>query len=379
MKKILLLFVLVTFFTHLNAQQEEYGEFLQNAITAVKDGRIKEFNTNFRYFVAAMNQQEITPESLTKENYDLFSECILWGVTSKFITAEDLKTDLTRFLEFDTENHPANLYTLGALYFSGIGVKQDYEKAKNWYEKGVEKDEMWSCVGLGVMYLTGLGVEKDVKKAMSYYQKSADLGNTSALSGLASIYQNGKLFGVKTDTSKAIGLYKQAIEKANDFEKGMYMSALATLYESMNNKKEAENWYSKAKEHNEIQAGKGNVFAMQGLGAMYQNGNGVEKDTGKAIEWYEKSADLGNTSAMVIIGVIYQYGNGVEKDKDMEKAIHWYEKAAEKNDFSAMSLLGTLYQYGNGVEKNIEKAKEWYKKSCEAGFETACQSYETLK
>ena len=305
MKKSLLLTIFTILFTCSYAQQEEYGEFLQNAKVAAENGRIKEFNTNFRYFVAAMYREEITPESLTKENFDLFSECILYGITNDWITEEDLKTDIVTFLEYDIENHPSNMGVLGTLYLHGKSVPQDYEKARSWFEKGAERDDVWSTYELGVIYNAGtFGATKYMEKAKMYYQKAAELGSMLAISFLANGYAYG-IYGYEKNIPKAIELYKDAIEKAKDPEKGAYMSLLGSLYQyAKNDKKEAENWYNQAKEHYEIRTEKGDVIAM------------------------------------------------------------W--------------SLGNVYQQGLGVEPNTEKAKEWYRKSCEAGFETACQSYEAL-
>ena len=304
MKKLLLLIIFTILFASLHAQQEEYGEFLQNAKAAAENGRIKEFNLNFRYFVTAMDRDKITPEILTKENFDLFSECIFWGISSDWIKAEDLKTDIVPFLEYDIENHPSNMGVLGNLYKLGMGTSQDFEKARDWFEKGAERDDAWSTWQLGLMYATSLGGVRDEEKAKTYYQQAAELGNTTAMVFLASSYKNG--LGYKKDIPRAIELYKKAIEKASNLDKGVYISILADTYQNkVKNKKEAKYWYNQAKEQYQHQAEKGNMFDMFHLGAMYE--------------------------------------------------------------------------YGNGVKQDTQKAKEWYRKSCEAGFETACQSYETLK
>jgi len=218
MKKLLLLLTLTVLFTNLHAQQEEYTEFLQNAMNAIDKWDRKEFETNIRYFVVALDRDEITPETLTKENFDLLSECIFSGIGSEFITAENLKTDIIRFLGYDIENHPSNMGVLGSLYLAGTGMEQDFEKARSWFEKGAEQNDAWCNYKLGVIYSSGiLGVEKDMEKARSYYQKAAGLGNANAAGNLASYYMNGKFYGWKTDIPKAIELYKQAIEKADDY------------------------------------------------------------------------------------------------------------------------------------------------------------------
>ncbi len=131
---------------------------------------------------------------------------------------------------------------LGQMYHMGNGVAQDYEKARDWYEKGAEKS-VGATHKLGILYEYGLGVAQDNAKALSYFhkaaeagneismnfigwhykgrrhgqgpcksfawfQKSADLGNSKALVYLAMAYEKGE--GVPQDSEKAMALYQQA-------------------------------------------------------------------------------------------------------------------------------------------------------------------------
>ena len=53
---------------------------------------------------------------------------------------------------------------------------------------------------------------------------------------------------------------------------------------------EARKWYEKA-------AAAGNANAMNNLGDLYFNGNGVPEDYAEARKWYEKAAAAGNEVA----------------------------------------------------------------------------------
>ena len=50
------------------------------------------------------------------------------------------------------------------------------------------------------------------------------------------------------------------------------------------------------------------------LGALYADGNGVEKDFGKAAELFKKACDGGNMHGCRNLVVMHTNGNGVEKD-----------------------------------------------------------------
>jgi len=84
---------------------------------------------------------------------------------------------------------------------------------------------------------------------------------------------------------------------------------------------------------------------------------------------------------MFQLAVLYQYHtkDKTEAENWYRKSIEQYEQQAGKGNILAMYTLGIKYKIGNGVKQNSTKAKEWYQKACEAGFEVACQSYEALK
>src|SRR5438445_9767441 len=61
-------------------------------------------------------------------------------------------------------------------------------------------------------------------------------------------------------------------------------------------------------------AGQGNADAQFGLGAMYDNGQGVAQDYQQALSWYRKAADQGNAEAQVNLGLMYGKGRGAPRD-----------------------------------------------------------------
>lgn len=60
---------------------------------------------------------------------------------------------------------------LGTCYLHGLGVPQDYARARELLEK--YPGERLSCIGLGEIYAYGLGVPEDIGKAMGYWNKFA--------------------------------------------------------------------------------------------------------------------------------------------------------------------------------------------------------------
>ncbi len=115
----------------------------------------------------------------------------------------------------------------------------------------------------------------------------------------------------------------------------------------------------------------GDPNAQYGLGILYRQGWGTEKDLEKAIFYYQKAAAQEHVGAIFDIGWSYQSGEGVEQNHS--KAAVWFEKAAELGHPVAMYGLGGLLLNGLGVEKNVELAKSWYHKSAQAGYPPAIQ------
>ncbi|GHR55285.1 hypothetical protein VN0511_01160 [Helicobacter pylori] len=68
------------------------------------------------------------------------------------------------------------LVLLGMLSYD----KQDFSKAKEYFEKACELNSGGGCGALGDLYDDGKGVEKNSKKASQFYSKACKLGYKKA-------------------------------------------------------------------------------------------------------------------------------------------------------------------------------------------------------
>jgi TPR repeat protein len=134
--------------------------------------------------------------------------------------------------------------------------------------------------------------------------------------------------------------------------------------------------FAKALPHLQKAADAGDPIAMNNLGLLYENGQGIAQDYGKAREWYQKAADAGNADAMVGLGVLYQSGQGVAQD--YVEAREWYQKAADAGNAHGMNKLGLLYENGQGVTQDYGKAREWYQKAADVGDPIAMDNLAVL-
>lgn len=109
-------------------------------------------------------------------------------------------------------------------------------------------------------------------------------------------------------------------------------------------------------------------FAEQGiepaqyhLGAMYANGQGVEKNYEEAARWYKMAADRGMREAQANLGMMYYFGQGVEQS--YTKALELSRQAAALGNTRARFLVGTLYALGQGVAMDYREAYLWFSRA----------------
>lgn len=93
--------------------------------------------------------------------------------------------------------------------------KQDFAKAREYFELACQYNNPYGCYNLGVLYYNGDGVEQDYAKAKRYFQKSAERQFGPAYTGLAILAFYG-LTG-KTNTKKAIGLFEKGAARYDGF------------------------------------------------------------------------------------------------------------------------------------------------------------------
>jgi len=103
-------------------------------------------------------------------------------------------------------------YILGCMYYHGIGVEENDQKAFEFFQKSaVNEDNEDAQYYLSTMYQDGLGVKQDYQVAVMWYQKSAEQGEAIAQNNLAVMYRDG--LGVKQDYQEAKKWFQKAAEQ----------------------------------------------------------------------------------------------------------------------------------------------------------------------
>jgi eukaryotic-like serine/threonine-protein kinase len=116
-------------------------------------------------------------------------------------------------------------------------------------------------------------------------------------------------------------------------------------------------------------AEQGNAVGQNNLGALYDDGKGVEENNVEAAMWYRKAAEQGYDLGQINLGMMYYQGEGVARD--YAEAVMWFRKAAEQGNANAQFSLGYMYYMGEGVEENDEEAAKWFQKAADQGNKEA--------
>ncbi len=354
------------------------------------------------------------------------------------------KTSLDNFKElYETESkYPEKYkrdirsyyaYRIGKQYYYGQGTEQNYDKARNYFEKS---ETEYAKYNLGKMSYYGQGTEQNYDKAFNYFiQLSTDEKDKSfnayACYKAANMIENNE---VEYDGEEYGKLYEKALKSFLRMEKDdnleyrigmMYLQGkgtevapklgekyldssakagnvhayyqLAKIYVERDNQEEV----LKAVEYLKKAATKGkNAIAMYSLGNIYSSDREYIKDTDKAIEWYRKAEKAGNEFASYKLGKVFMEQGDNEKaieqfDKcnnsfslyfkgklylDREKGTFNFNKgieamlnSAQMNNSYAQMYIGIMHIKGDVINRNIDVAKRWLEQAMENGNEIAAE------
>lgn len=114
-----------------------------------------------------------------------------------------------------TNGSGACINDLGALYYAGEFVDQDYAKAAELYKMAVDADCYQGVINLGYIYEYGRTGKPDLTKAYQCYALAAALAPTcEAVYKLGDMYSRGG--AIPRDMKKAYRLYERSLDLAND-------------------------------------------------------------------------------------------------------------------------------------------------------------------
>lgn len=143
--------------------------------------------------------------------------------------------------ELVQQGDPMATFLYASAHDEGLGVKRDYEKSAELYQKAMDMGVETAITNLALKYHWGTGVPQDDQKALELFHRGAALHEASCMFNLALMTMEG--MGTEKDLQKAV------------------------------------RWFTKA-------AAIGELRSMNNLSYLYENGEGVPKDERLAERWY---------------------------------------------------------------------------------------------
>lgn len=109
----------------------------------------------------------------------------------------------------EAEN-PDEYIMLGDAFLKGDGVRKDPQEAIRWYEKAVEDGVGFGNECIGMMYFEGVDVPADYQKAYEYFTKDDNKKSFCTTYALGEMFRRGLY--VTKDDSKACEYYASIVE-----------------------------------------------------------------------------------------------------------------------------------------------------------------------
>lgn len=269
------------------------------------------------------------------------------------------------------------MYEIGLMYYDGICVDKDHESAATWFKHAADIGYPDAQNKLAMMYWAGNGVEKNDEKAVKWAQLALGIGEYLGSHYWESYYVLGICYvtgKVLPQDNKNGVKYLQKAADMNILVAPVVDKILLPLY------LEGEGVQDDEKAITACCGVKLNIDraeAMNSIGMMYYNGEGVDKNTTKAFNWFKRAANAGNATAQYNTAVAYYYGIGV--NKSLTENRKWLKMAAENGNADAQFNLGGAYITGVGVPQNMTEAKYWLQKAADQGHKEAKEELEALR
>jgi TPR repeat protein len=250
----------------------------------------------------------------------------------KALAEKDYSGALTQYEEalkdVNEKVQASALNRMGELYERGLGVRQDYRRSFDLYQKSAILANPYGQANLANNLFFGVGTERNLSEALEWAKKGADGDVPMAINQVGWQYRTG--MGVPVDTAEARRRYQRSAELGDSTGE----SQLGWMYAHVEpiDYQLAMKWYRKAADQNDDSA-------ENNIGYLYENGLGVAQDYSQAVSWYQLAAATGFRRAQYHLGILYDLGHGVARDP--KKAREWIQKAADGSDEEARRWLST--------------------------------------
>ena len=218
--------------------------------------------------------------------------------------------------------------------YGWYGIPKDQTQATYWMQLGAMQGRDTAQRLLGMRYLCGLGIKKDTKQALHWFKKAAEFGKQAGLD-LAGYYEQIGLTG-EVNPRAALEYYTNGIK--------------ATAY-----------------------GGDGKLISFYGLGTLFAEGDGVERDEVQAGEYFRSAftqaiywSTLGTVPVGYLSGEVPTIGE--PSRETLKREFEEAQSKAEAGDPKAEFELGRIYYNGKGVRPDASNGFRWTERAANAGY-----------
>ncbi|MEA3372463.1 MAG: tetratricopeptide repeat protein [Campylobacterota bacterium] len=253
------------------------------------------------------------------------------------------------YLDAATLGDPEAQYQLGYMYYRGIFIKGDMDKAGYWFGKASEQGHQKA-----EFYLSMIWEEVKPNPEAQFYTGLSLIKNDDSRGYFAHarMYTLGNY--VCRNHHKSVSLYQQAARYANHEQRKYQINIAYQFY--LNGHPQDDTAFQILKAY----AVTGDMKAQHYLAVMHEE----QANHAEALKWYLKAAEQGFSRSQYIIGIWLLWGRHIQRDED--EGVKWLEKAAEQGNAWALYALANFYKIGRMV--NRKKSFEYFKQAAKIGL-----------
>jgi TPR repeat protein/transglutaminase-like putative cysteine protease len=312
-------------------------------------------------------------------------------------TRQDIPTGEALLESAAAKGHSGAMNDLGFLYENGKYVKQDNQRAFNYYRQAADNGNRYAAYNLGRFYWFGdHGVSIDFEQTFLYMKYAAELGDNDAQFFLSRLYFEGKGTD-KNDTLAMFWAYQSHIRKdaAGTVQFGLLLLHLEvdpelrqTGLRLLMDAAARNNSFAQYELACLLLSGVGKETDPKGAfqllnkavlnrhehsialqGRMYVEGLGVRADVPKGMEMLARMEKKGLPEAYYHLGLIYR--NDAVGMTDKARAADYFRRGAERGQRQAAESLAVMLHTGDGIARNLPEAVRYYEMAVKAGYPRA--------
>ncbi len=193
---------------------------------------------------------------------------------------------------------------LGDIYGLGRSVPQNFERSKDWFDKGCALKDGVSCAMAADLMHNGQITSLPPEKKFDYLDKSCTYGVAAPCLFLAVSYRDG--IGVPEDKTK----FKEYLEKGCQLGDRVTCRTLGYLYHRENNPQKSLTHYQRACDLHDGDA-------CLDLGILFATGDGVALDQATSYKLFLKACDLGKGQACFNAAIQLDKTTGYGQDEKL--------------------------------------------------------------